>query len=158
MKSRPKIALLDAHLAVRRRLASARREAHAVGHVVNLMLEIEREVARLDAKILELEETIARLSDDHQPQRQRFKFRSLKVDLVISDKKQLRELVAVLSTWRGLLANEEGRRAIGAARMLSDFLTDGNKVDDGCDEPPPTNAEAPPEGTNGSAAKSRRWG
>lgn len=158
MKVRPKTSSLDAHLAVRRKLASARREAHSLGHVVNVMLEIEREIARLDAKILELEEKIAYLSDDHQAQRQTFGWLFWKVEVVLGDKKQLRELVAVLRSRRDSLANEEGARAVRAAKTLSRFLTDAGKVEDARDEESPVNGGPPNGAVNGSAAKSGRWG
>ena len=158
MKTRTKIASLDAHLGVRRRLAAARREAHAIGHVTNVMLEIEREVARLDAEILDLEEKIARLSDDHKAQRESFGFLWWKVDVVLSDKKQLRELVTVLRSRREALAGEEGGRAIGAAKRLADFLTDAGRAEV-ADEAEAAAQVAPPEGgPNGSAAKTGRWG
>lgn len=154
----PKVATLAAHLAARRQLAAARHEVHGLGHVANVMLEIEDEIARLDAKILELEETIARLSDDHRPQQQRLTFWRFKVDVVVNDKKQLRELVTVLRSWRRLLADEEGPRAVGAANMLSDLLTHVGKVEGVDDEEPPVSSEPPPDGMNGNASKSRRWG
>ena len=155
MKARPKMSSLEAHLLTRRRLALARRPAQGQSHVANVMLEVEREIARLDAELLEIERKIAQLSDEQKPQRERFTFWRFWVEFSVNDKRQLRDLVTALKARRDELAGPEGHRALEAAKRLAEHLSGNVPAEAIPDEPP--DPPIPPEGSNGHP-RGRKWG
>lgn len=158
MTARRSISMLATHLAARRRIADARRAVQAKGHVANVLLEIERELARTDAKILEIEELISRLADDHVSTTEHVRILWFKVRVVVNDKRQLRELVASLRKWRDLMAGDEARRALAAARAFATHLVGGAPEEEspigrqGDIDDPPARA------TDGVASSAGRWG
>jgi hypothetical protein len=162
MKKPSKSSSLAAHLDARRLIAEARHEAHGRGAVALSKLEVRRELARLDAEILDLEDTIARMPENGPSFERHFRFLWFKVTAIRSNKQQLRELANVLKTWRGWIANDEGPRAIAAARALAEHLVrsrnqrpaeESEEIEAAEPEPSPSS-----RGGNGHDPDGGRWG
>jgi hypothetical protein len=148
----PKFSSLAGRLETRRAVAEARHAVHARAEVAVSMLERSHQVRTLDVEVLELEKIIARISDTQKPERHRIRFGPIKLDLVISDKEQLRKLVSVLKTWREALLGTDGEARIALAEQLAAELTKSHAAKPMREDPPPE-----PPLQNGHSPVSR-WG
>lgn len=148
-RTSPAIASLAAHREAVDEHAAARRSAQAMSFIVLELLEIEVDIRALDATIAEYEELLARLCDDqpYKPGRHRLQIGTLKIDLVLSSKPQLRELVSTLKARRQTLADAESARRLAAAHGVADALRRHDTApSDGLDpdEPPPSDDRETP--------------
>jgi hypothetical protein len=150
----PKSPTLARHLEARQAVAEARHAVHARAEVAVSLLERAHQVRALDVEILDIERVIARISDTQKPERHRFRFGSVKVDLVISDQEQLRKLVAALRAWREALLGTDGEARIALAERLAAELMRGGSVSQTRTDQPP---DPVPPLLNGHAPVSR-WG
>jgi len=119
-----RVASLEAHRAVGRATHGERRRDQGDAIVARERLELERELRALEKTINDYEEVIARLPDDLglKPGQHRIKIGTFSLDLVVSTKPELRELVRLLKARRADLIGTEGRRRIAAAEALRDHL------------------------------------
>lgn len=119
-----RVASLEAHRAVRRLTHAERRRDQGEAALARELLELERELRALEKAINDYEEVIARLPDDLglKAGRHRIKIGTFSLDLVVSTKPELRELVRLLRARRADLVGTEGRRRITAAEHLRAHL------------------------------------
>ncbi len=119
-----RVASLEAHRAVGRATHAERRRDQGEAAVARERLALEHELRVLEKTINDYEEVIARLPDDLgvKAGQHRIKIGSFSLDLVVSTKPELRELVRLLRARRADLIGTEGRRRIAAAERLRDHL------------------------------------
>ena len=115
-----RVSSLEAHHAIGRAIHAARRRDQGEDFVARERLDLERELRALEKTINDYEEVIARLPDDLglKAGQHRIKIGTFSLDLVVSTKPELRELVRLLRARRADLIGIEGRRRIAAAESL----------------------------------------
>lgn len=123
-KSTPRLASSTVHREIADDAFIARRRSLARCAAILQLLETEHEIRALDVLIAEYEELLARLAEDQpfKPGRHRLNFGGLRVDLVLSSKPQLRELVQVLKSRRDELCGREGARRRSQAEAVAEHL------------------------------------
>lgn len=143
-RTAPRVATIDAHREVADARSAARRLAQARSGELLELLETEGEIRALAESIAEYEELLARLSDDQpfKPGRHRLDFGGIKIDLVLSSKPQLRELVACLKERRDELCGREGARRRSQAAAVSEVLRRVEATADTDEDQPPKNLAA----------------
>lgn len=127
MRPALRIASAAAHRELLREGRAARKAEQAAAAAALEIVDVEREIRRLDERISRYEELIARLPDElpWKAGRTRLKLGKEGFDLVLSTKPELRELVALMKSWRAELSGAEGGRRLAAAAALAERLLDG---------------------------------